>query len=181
MNTPGDLPSEFASAIEEARASGADDTQIALLDRTGRAGEITLDDLREAVEGTFKCLDAAGISYREYLEVEAWGQSVLRYDMSVPAGRDVEAAVMVADECALRYSTYVERLYVSQPVAVAMQDEYRNNVVRPHLMKCLDEHGIAYDDEATVGELSDTALYASAGEDGNQELKLCVMSLDSSW
>ena len=148
----------FAAAVEAAIAAGVDPTQIEILTRVADAGVVTVQDVREALESTYQCLDDAGISHTEEMKTTAWGFDVVSYSMTVPPGTDVEAAVAVSDECTEKHSGFVERLYVNQPSYVEGADRYRNETILPGVRACMDAAGAPYDPEAGFDDTWDAAL-----------------------
>ena len=94
----------FAHAIEEARAGGASQAQIDLLERLAEKGSVELDDVREALEGTYECLDAAGISHSEVVQESQGGFPMITYAMSQPADMDMDTSMQLSDQCALTHS-----------------------------------------------------------------------------
>jgi hypothetical protein len=166
----------FSAAIVAATRSGVDASQVEILERANSLGEVTFEDLREAVSNTYSCLDGHNIQHTETISTAPWGSQTLRYDMRVPSTQDTDAAVALADECARLFSGAVETLYSSQPVEVARQDTWRAEFVVPALRACLDDAEVPYDLDADFAELNDVAFAAAAGG-GNQQLKECVVNI----
>lgn len=149
-----------------ARAGGASDVQIAILERLAEDGDVEIDDVREALEGTYACLDAAGISHTEEIQKDSAGVEYLVYDMRQPASLDQDAGIAISDECTNTHSRYVEDLYVYQPRVVAMEDEYRATVVVPALLACDESYGMAVDEGLTGAQRWDDAMAVVAASPG---------------
>lgn len=156
----------FASAVQEAQAAGASDTQIAILERLSKEGKVEIDDVREALEGTYACLDAAGISHTEEIQANSAGVQYVVYDMRAPVGLGADAGAAISDECANTHSRFVEDLYFMQPQVVAMQDEYQATVVVPALVACYEEYDMALDEDLTNDQRWDDAFFIVTGSPG---------------
>ena len=139
----------FAHAIEEARAGGASQAQIDLLERLAEKGSVELDDVREALEGTYECLDAAGISHREEIRTDNAGVDFVTYDMRQPVTRDLNAGMAIADACAEQHSLFVENLYAEQPSVVEIHEKHFATVVTPAFLECYSSYGIAVEKDRT--------------------------------
>ncbi len=149
----------FANAIEKARAGGASDTQISILERLADEGQVDIGDVQEALEGTYACLDAAGISHTEAIETDIAGVQYVVYDMRAPASLGADTGAAISDECANTHSRFVEDLYMMQPQVVAMQDEYRSTVIVPALVACYQEYDVALEDDLTADQRWDDAFF----------------------
>jgi hypothetical protein len=163
--------------IALANASGVDESQVLILESANEHGEVSFEQLREAVANTYKCLDEHGIQHTETIVATPWGSENIRYDMRVPSTADSEIAIALADECTRRFSGAVEALYSSQPIEVARQEKWRTDFVAPALRACLDSAGVPYEPDADFAELNDAALAAAAGASGNRALKECVVGI----
>jgi|GEM_PF-1798312 len=148
----------FAHAIEEARAGGASQAQIDLLERLAEKGSVELDDVREALAGTYECLDAAGISHSEVVQEHHGGFPVIAYAMSQPADMGMDTAVRLSDLCALTHSSFVEQLYATQPQAVAAEEAYIEDVIMPRLDACNELWGMPTDTELSAIQRWDNAI-----------------------
>ena len=159
-------PSVFEVAIVDARAGGASEAQIALLERLAEVGNVEIDDVREALEGTYACLDAAGILHTEEIQSDASGLEYVVYFMQTPVSADQEAAVAISDECTNANSRYVEDLYHEQPRAVALEDKYMETVVVPAFIECDKSYGVPVDEDATGAQRWDDAMAVVAASPG---------------
>jgi hypothetical protein len=148
----------FAHAIEEARAGGASQAQIDLLERLAKKGAVELDDVREALAGTYECLDAAGISHSEVIQENRGGFPMITYTMSQTADMDVDTAMRLSDQCALTHSAFVEQLYATQPQAVAAEEAYIEDVIVPRLDACNERWGMPTDTELSAVQRWDEAI-----------------------
>lgn len=148
----------FAHAIEEARAGGASQAQIDLLERLAEKGSVELDDVREALAGTYECLDDAGISHSEVIQENRGGFPMITYTMSQPADMDVDTAMRLSDQCALTHSAFVEQLYATQPQAVAAEEAYIEDLIVPRLDACNERWGMPTDTELSAVQRWDEAI-----------------------
>ena len=148
----------FAHAIEEARAGGASQAQIDLLERLAEKGSVELDDVREALAGTYECLDAAGISHSEVVQESQGGFPMITYAMSQPADMGMDTAMRLSDQCALTHSAFVEQLYATQPQAVAAEEAYIEDVIMPILDSCNERYGMLTDIERSAIQRWDDAV-----------------------
>jgi hypothetical protein len=168
----------FAQAIEEARAGGASQAQIDLLERLAEKGSVELDDVREALAGTYECLDAAGISHSEEVVVDDAGVEIVRIDMRQPITRDVDAGIAVADACIEQHSMYVQDLYVQQPSVVEIHDKHYATVVTPAFLECYEKFGLTPEEDRTDQERWSDAydvIFASPGvRPGDPTLEGCL-------
>jgi hypothetical protein len=139
----------FAHAIEEARAGGASQAQIDLLERLAEKGSVELDDVREALAGTYECLDAAGISHREDIRTDNAGVDFVTYDMRQPVTRDLNAGMAIADACAAQHSLFVENLYADQPSVVEIHEKHFATVVTPAFLECYETYGVPVPQDRT--------------------------------
>ncbi len=148
----------FAHAIEEARAGGASQAQIDLLERLAKKGAVELDDVREALAGTYECLDDAGISHSEVIQENRGGFPMITYAMSQTADMDVDTAMRLSDQCAITHSAFVEQLYATQPQAVAAEEAYIEDLIVPRLDACNERWGMPPDTELSAIQRWDNAI-----------------------
>lgn len=139
----------FANALEQARTGGASDAQIAILERLADEGDVEIDDVREALEGTYECLDAAGISHTEEIQTTSAGVHYVVYDMRAPMSLGADAGAQISDECANTHSRFVEDLFFAQPQVVAVEDEYKAQVVVPALGECYKSYDMPFEEDLT--------------------------------
>lgn len=137
-----------ASALEDARASGASEAQLALIEGVVASGEVTFADVQESLDATFACFESAGIRYEEHAPVDDQG---ILYPSYAFEGGDKTA---VADACIHDYSDYVEVLYMRQPAAVEARDAAFTGAM-PALIECLRGLGHEVDDDITADELKE--------------------------
>jgi len=168
----------FARAIEEARAGSASQAQLDLLERLAEKGSVELDDVREALAGTYECLDAAGISHSEDVVVDDAGVEIIRLDMRQPVSRDLDAGMAISDACIEQHSMYVQDLYVEQPSVVEIHDEHYATVVTPAFLECYETYGVTPQEDRTDQERWSDAydvIFASPGvRPGDPTLEGCL-------
>lgn len=150
--TPSPPGEDFAalaqSALEDARASGATEAQLALIERAVALGEVTFADVDEAVQGTFACFESAGVRYQVLAPRNDQGVLYPSYTFE---GGDKTAA---ADECIHTNSDFVEVLYMRQPIATEARDA-AFAAAMPALVECLRGLGHELDEDITADELKE--------------------------
>ncbi|MGC4174296.1 hypothetical protein [Demequina sp.] len=152
--------SEFAllatDALNDARANGASDAQLHIIEDAIATGGISFDAIQEAVHATFACFDSAGVRYEEFAPAVTNGTLFPSYSF------EGEEKTAVADECIHTNSDYVEMLYMRQPSAIeAGLDAFEAGM--PVLIACLRRLGYELDDDVTADELK--ALLVMREED----------------
>lgn len=133
-------------ALADAKATGATDEQIAIIEEVVANGEVTYESVQAAVESTYACFDAAGIRY-DALAPRMKG------DIAYPQyAFEGEGGSEVADACIHANSDYVEALYARQPAAVAASDQ-EFIAAMPVLIDCLEDLGYEIPADATMDEV----------------------------
>jgi len=163
------------AAIADAKAAGADESQLAILTHAASTGEVTYDENERAMYATFECFDAAGIQHERDDDGNVAGFRTPNYNFFVAHSEsDVDARLAVGDECIARYSEFVSMLYQTQPAASAAQEQLFTQA-RPLLVACLAEHDVAADKEASPNELVMLALELHAGPQQAGDGPDCMM------
>jgi hypothetical protein len=151
--------------LDDARASGASEEQLAILQGAVDTGEITFADASEAVLAFVECVNNAGGSAQ--YEVDDRGAFPVP-GYSVYVGEDGDADTGVVGECDKREDLWVNLLYQTQPNAI---DAHNADFDKksPALIACLIENGVAIEDDATRDELQRAGidLLVSSNESGD--------------
>ena len=151
---PADADPAFASVYEQAKEADADGAQLDILRRAAVAGEVTFQDVTEALSATFECFDKgggghidegvvlleSGLAFPNY----GWGGGVTDEEM--------ERLSAVGDACLHKHSYYVETLYQTQPIAQeaeAAAFEAR----RASVIACLNAKGVLLEADATRADI----------------------------
>lgn len=137
-----------APILDDARAEGASDAQIALIERAIAEGEVTPALALEAIDNAFACLADAG-SEGTLNPVEPGVElPEISYYYSAPPGVSED----LLDSCLTENSMWVEMMYQVQPKAIAVIDaKFEEN--REYLIECLRGFGRVIDDDAPVDEI----------------------------
>jgi len=153
---PAASPEEVAfqasvqDAIDNARAGGAGEEQLLMLERAKESGTVPIDDARTAARGAVACMEDAGLVAEYFEETTEAGILLPTYSVQVP---DIDTVIdELISECENRESFWVNMLYQTQPISTSVTDAY-NAERMPYLIACLKENGVAVDDEATRVEL----------------------------
>jgi hypothetical protein len=148
----------MARSFLEDPAMEMSDAQRAMVERALDAGGVPFEDYRAAVDATFACFDAAGISHFEDPPTDGT-VPVITY--AFEAG-----ALDAADACLEQHSYAIEALYQTQPPALAAT-EASFEAALPQLVACLREGGYLLDvPEPTVAEVKEAILVAMEEVDG---------------
>ena len=142
----------MARSFLEDPAMEMSDAQRAMVERALDVGGVPFEDYRAAVDATFACFDAAGISYFEDPPTDGT-VPVITY--AFEAG-----ALDAADACLEQHSYAIEALYQTQPLAPAAT-EASLEAALPQLVACLREGGYLLDvPEPKVAEVKEAILVA---------------------
>ncbi len=138
--------------ISGAEAAGAAPEQLKVLHQIRDTGEITWAEVDSAMQETFRCFEAAGIEYQVDNAVGYNGLKEPGYSFS--AGTADPATFMeVGDRCIAQHSKFIEAAYTLRPEAVEADNRYLETL-KPALIACLEDNGVAVDKEATFDELA---------------------------
>lgn len=149
----------FEAALEDARASGASQPQLDVLRRAADHGEVTLADVRAAVDETLACLTDAGFRTTVETIETPWGVPEIYYERLVPTSSDLDAAEALGDACVEQNSIFVEQLYAQQPSTVVAKDRHRDTVVIPGLLSCLEQWDFHVDDDQDFSSIWDETVF----------------------
>jgi len=134
------------SALEDAKADGANEQQLELIEQAANLGSVSFETVQSAVDATFACFESAGIRY-EVLPPRV--ESGISYpDYAFEGGE----STAVADACVHANSEFVEVLYMRQPAAVEASDS-AFEAGMPVLITCLRGLGYELEDDITADEL----------------------------
>lgn len=135
---------EASGLVETARARGASEEQIEVLER----GDISFADYDAAVGRTLTCLRDAGIDVVGGEVTEARGFPEIQYSfVGSSAGRTDEQTLALADECINANSFFIEGAYQMSPAAIEAQDA-RFEPYRPVIVECIRANGGEVEDGA---------------------------------
>lgn len=146
---PSDVTSaEFADLmnqiISDARAGGASEAQVALLESAATSGELTIEQARESARSYMACLDTVGLN-SDYVESTSTG--VVIPSVHVYAFTLEEMETM--QQCDTKENFWVNYVYQTQPSSIELQDAYLEQQ-RPALVACLEAAGIEVPDDEDV-------------------------------
>lgn len=164
---------EFAdraeAILDEARAAGASDAQMAILEAVADTGVITESDYTGAVNASLQCFAEAGIDYQTS-EIDVAGDIRLSYAYAASDATDP-----IASTCVSTNSSYVERLYALRPEASEKADRAFKAAL-PAIIACLNELDLDIDPEATVDEVKLFFQYydSTAGETWSESPYRCL-------
>src|SRR5690606_8792850 len=122
---------EFAAMLDnelaDARAAGASEEQIAILEEARRTGEIPFDAYNEAVDRALRCIRETGAEPFDGGIIEHDGIQMRNYGVPV----DAEAAHQAeprpgrtVHQCVAEHSFWVESAYQRQPSSVEAMEAY---------------------------------------------------------
>lgn len=141
-------------ARAEAKAQGANEAQLAILDAALASDEIAFEDARQALNDYGSCLEGTGWALVGARVTEDAGFKTLGY--AVNRGSD-DAAVAVVDACYAKTFKWVDMLYQTQPAATQAADA-KFEAARPALIDCLQAGGIPVDDASPADEVRQAML-----------------------
>lgn len=169
-----------ADAREDAVEAGASDAQLEDLDRALAAGGISYEDARAAVERAVACMNDAGLKAELVVSEVVPGLLMPGYNVSPSTGPvedldDIEALMSVADPCDQRENLYTSVIYQMQPSTQNARYEYFEKQ-RPVIVACLNENGVATEEEQTADELARAAsdLVFRSLESGSENPVNCL-------
>lgn len=137
------------SLVADARNGGASDAQIALLVAADLTTSMSFATAKDAIEASFACFDDAGIPHSS---VSSGAGGDPTYSFGAIPGVSDEESLAIADECLRQDSFWVEMYYETQPAAV-QEEERLLALARPIIVTCLEDEGVAVDDELPIDDL----------------------------
>lgn len=155
----GHVDPEFAALLDDelagARAAGASEEQIAILEEARRTGEISFEVYNEAVDRALRCIRETGTNPFDGGVIEHEGVQMRSY--GVP--EDAEAAHQAeprpgwtVHQCVAEHSFWVESAYQRQPSSVEAMEAYFDQY-RDAIVACLTEHGVDVDPDGSREEI----------------------------
>lgn len=147
-----DAADRAAQAVENARAAGADPSQIEIL----QDGVVTFEEYEAAMLRSLECMRGHGFDVRVNGTKPSDGVEVLDFEVR-PTSPELEFsnedAVAKVEECRDVWSAEVDAFWqVWSPDAVAFA-ERRDAAVAPAMRACLEEHGVTVADDATMRDM----------------------------
>ena len=165
----------FEQALTQARAGGASEAQVLILERALAAGEVTLADSRAAADALMACAQDAGFSVSPTSIDNSTGIETITFYLTNPGGLSQDQADAVAWDCETKHRRWVETAYQNQPNATsAFFDLIERH--RVEIVACLREQGSSVADDATPDELISETLRTSteAIESGELNVSDCL-------
>lgn len=163
----------LTGALAEARAAGADESQLEVLS----GSEVTFDQYQGAIDRALACMSDAGLEIVSN-EVIRWnGKEMVSY--AVGAGSLSEDQTLpVRDECYATYAQFVDSFWqTSTPEVLAFFDR-RDVALREPMEECLAGYGVDAPDQASFRELIGLAS-AHLGSEPDQD---CLQDIGySTW
>lgn len=138
--------------LAEARAGGADDEQVALLERAEELGIVSYEDARVAATSALECMAGRGVTGEMKDMHLPNGVTIPAY--AVKAER--EDAQQIMDDCSLQHDFWVNKLYQLQPSSMEANDAYID-AQRPVILACLADAGYPLAGDVSRDQLMDTA------------------------
>ena len=131
-------------ALHAAREYGVSDAQLEILERALARGEVTLGDLREAIDNTFACFEEHGITHSSQQMNTYLGHSQVSYSFGAPPGfeDDDPAWLALAEACMSNNSSVIENLYQTLPSVELLQQQFFVENMRDDLSACLARFGV---------------------------------------
>ncbi|MFE1320548.1 hypothetical protein [Kitasatospora phosalacinea] len=143
-----DRAREIRRALDDARSQGADQSQIALLEK----GEPTFESYQEAVNRSIDCVRRAGIEVVNNGISDSRGFPMVDVGYAAQAeGQSEEQTRALIDDCLLRYDQWISSLYQTGPAALTGMDRQFESI-RPAYLACLRKYGLKVDDKASRQE-----------------------------
>ena len=131
-------------SLDAAREYGAADAQLEILERAVARGEVTLGDLREAIDNTFACFEEHKIWHSSQQHNTYMGHEQLTYSYGAPPGYDDDDPtwLALADACVAKNSSIVEMLYQTLPSVALHQEQWFVDNLRDDVSECLARYGV---------------------------------------
>lgn len=144
--------------VEEARAAGASEEQMRLLQEAADRGIVSPEVMRQAITNLADCVTSVGLGFEWGEETGPRSLPFMNYGISVPSGTSEE----LMDNCETLESRYVSAAYQLQPAMdTARRDLISDNL--PDVIACLQSAGVEIDANATVDEVRPAVAYAATG------------------
>lgn len=150
---------EVAEYIEAARAGGAGDGQLEILEHAQSQGRLTFEDALAAILADMECVIDGGGSVEYYEQTEDSGLVVPSFVFLADDDAGLDQIRPTVDACSTRESFWVNKLYQLQPTSQQVRDEYLASIA-PATRECLEEHGYSTDASATPQDVAIQAIQA---------------------
>lgn len=138
----------LVGALAEARAAGADASQLEVLSGSG----VTFDQYQGAIERALGCMSDAGLEVVSNEVVRRGGQDQVQY--AVGAGSLPEdQATSVQQECYSGYAQFVDMFWQVGTPDVLEYEDRRANALHEPLAVCLAGYGVDAPEDASFREL----------------------------
>ena len=157
--TSGSSISSWVAYFEqtgEFQTIGEEQQQV--LESAARSGELTWADVTGLIELNFECVEKQGLQAHWQDPLDTYGFPVPNYAITESTALGSDASQAVMDECATRYSSLAEQLYIWQPKNAAIEQDHWERVDRQGIIDCLRDNGVEVDDAATRSEIELLAL-----------------------
>lgn len=144
------------TAVAEAEAGGAGPAQLTILQGAQIAGEVTLEQAREAARATVECFEDAGLEGDFDEETEPSGLIVPGYAVSTSSDD-----MTPIDQCDYENGYWVNKVYQLQPASEQVRTGfYEDNA--DALRACLEDAGYETDPDATGADVARQASEVAA-------------------
>ena|SRR6478609_917817 len=152
--------------LDKARAGGASQEQLDALIAARAAGRIDIEQVREAMAATARCLEVSGFTVSLSDGVKPSGYVQPQYVAAFPADLTTAQADALVESCDNKNSFWLSAAYQMQPEA---RDQLGAYVMsrEPQLRQCLADHGYSTDPKATGWELAQQALQVFSDAHGD--------------
>jgi len=162
-------------AVGDAVEAGASESQLALLKEAATAGEVTVEQMREAARTVVQCMKDAGLE-AEYLETSNAGVTLPSYQVRVGTGGD-DSRHALGEACETREYNAISYVYQVQPSSVALSDAHYQQFV-PVVRECLQDAGYTVDPAARWVEVESQLQQALIESDGTVNCFEVVIEAD---
>lgn len=128
--------------LEEARAAGASEEQLAVLER----GEVSFAEYERALNAAFECMRSHGLEVLADPPSDRSGIMLITYAWGAGTASQTQAQ-QLGDGCLEEHSFFLEQLYQTQPSTVeAVEAAYEGK--RSQIVSCIRDNGGTIDDDA---------------------------------
>lgn len=149
---PRSLDDLVAAALADARASGADASEIEALNDARDSGMVTAESYKAAQRRTLDCIAESGAMVTDVVETEQSTLPVLDATVRAGPGMSDDDLLATMDRCEARFSAALKGVYFQQPSSL---EEWfaRVEAHRAEVIACLRERGATIADDAPMDEL----------------------------
>lgn len=146
----GQTSSIFTEVLAEARAGGANEAQINILEQAEVDGQLSLEDARRAARSAVDCMTEAGLEATYQEEASYSGTPLPGY--LVVTGDDTSSI----ESCDVSHSLWVGKLHQLQPSSIQANEAYADQQ-ESSLRACLEAEGLEVDENASGSQLANLA------------------------